>query len=64
MQYGQENKVIDHKLKLLLIVKQIQNKMPGKLLGTLLLELKLKNKLTNDIDLVRKRFSEATFQPE
>ena len=23
MQYGQENKVIDHKLKLLLIVKQI-----------------------------------------
>ena len=48
-----------------LLLRKCQSiKTPGKLLGTLLLELKLKNKLTNDIDLVRKRFSEATFQPE
>lgn len=48
-----------------LLLRKCQSiKKPGKLLGTLLLELKLKNKLTNDIDLVRKRFSEATFQPE
>lgn len=44
-----------------LLLRKCQSiKTPGKLLGTLLLELKHKNKLTNDIDLVRKRFSEAT----
>ena len=40
-----------------LLLRKCQSiKTPRKLLGTLLLELKLKNKLTNDIDLVRKGF--------